>query len=109
GHAVAEQRGGVVVAVQPLAAPQLLAGHRIKASQEPGFRFGLALHIARLAQKELILVADLDDQRRAPGAVRFIVLPGSLSRFFVDGEEEIAALALVWPAPEDGQVAIQDR
>src|SRR5205807_1629272 len=39
-HAVAEERRGVHIAVEPLTAPQLLTGLRIKAAQEAGLVIG---------------------------------------------------------------------
>ena len=87
------ERRRVDVAVQPLALPQFLAGLRVEALQVAGLRLGLALHVAGLAEDQLVLAVDLGDERRAPRAVRLVVLPDRLAGLLVDREEEVAALA----------------
>src|SRR5262249_595681 len=99
GHAVAVEGGGVDVAVEPLAAPQLLAGLRVEASEETGPGPRRALPVAGVAQEELVLAVDLDDQRRAPRAVGLVLLPHRLAGLLVDGEQEVTAFAVVRAAP----------
>src|SRR5262245_22321938 len=101
------KRGGVAVDARgPLDRPQFLARLRVEAG-EP----------ARDREDELVLLADAGDDRRTPGAeellagdarvaARFVHLPHLLAGVLVDREQE---LALAGAAPQDAQVAVQDR
>src|SRR5262249_27784937 len=94
----AVQRRRVDVLHEAVTAPEFLAGPRFHAFELEG-----------RAVQELVAAVDLDEDRRAPGAGLLVLFPDRFPGLLVDGDQVIAALALVGAAPEDAQVAVQHR
>jgi hypothetical protein len=65
-----------------------------------------AFEVRHEAEQELVSIADLGHQRRAPRADFLVVLPNRLAGLLIGRQQEVAPLPLVWPAPENGQIAI---